>query len=85
MVPIPDKTAAVTTQAFEQHVLTEFGCCAEMLTNAEFQGVFVAMLYKTNIDHQMTNDAACLSKIAIWPSQQLTLLSCPASCHCLAW
>ena len=35
-----------------------------MLTNAEFQGVFVAMLYKTNIDHQMTNDAANLKHAA---------------------
>jgi transposase InsO family protein len=57
LMPLPDKEAATTAQAFLAHVLSRFGACAEVLTDrgSEWRGEFAQLLEQCLIDHRVTS------------------------------
>ena len=57
LVPLPNKTAAATAQAFLSHVLARFSAPAEVLTDGgqEWDGVFADLLEQCFIDHRRTS------------------------------
>ncbi|GFR48414.1 hypothetical protein Agub_g10309 [Astrephomene gubernaculifera] len=57
LIPLPDKTAKSTAQAFLSNVLARFSAPAEVLTDrgAEWQGEFAALLEQCAIDHRETS------------------------------
>ena len=56
LVPVPDKEAKTTAEAFTRHVLSIWGSPAEVLTDqgSEFRAEFDELLHKLHIDHRHT-------------------------------
>ena len=57
VVPLPDKQATTTASVFLEHVLSRFGCCAEVVTDqgTEFAAEFEGLLRSQFIDHRTTS------------------------------
>ncbi|XRB11143.1 reverse transcriptase [Pseudoscourfieldia marina] len=57
VVPLPNKEASTTSQVFLLHVLSQYGACAEVVTDngSEFKGEFDELLERALIDHRWTS------------------------------
>lgn len=57
LVPLTDKYATQTPLVFQQHILGQYGACAEVVTDqdSECKGELAALLVNTLIDHGQTS------------------------------